>query len=351
MAILPRNRYLTDYEKRMIKVDIRRGKTRAEVKTAMCCSRTTVYRVLKNISRARSTQEKKAALKKVKKRDAFIVKFALVRKPHPVGVGEIAPFNSCELIRAELKRQGLGDCSRWQIRKVLKASGLVKKTRRRTTVNSLDQCERRVRFAKHVLELGPTKIPQEKLAFCDEFWSFCNREETGRTYWDLPGREPLRRIYKRCQQHEKLMFLIFFGANWRDIIPVYGTVTAEFYLEALKRNAKRLKNCTLVQDGASSHCSKKVKEWFAENNIRTWYRKKNRHDQSLTYPPASPSFNRAELLIAQTKRIFQKLDPTPETFVNKTIDAFNAVPQETVKKLVAGWWAVLKKVVKKKGLE
>lgn len=189
----------------------------------------------------------------------------------------------------------------------------------------------------------------EDVAFVDEFWSYINREENARTYWGRRDEEPLVRIHKRCQVWEKKMFFIAFGYGWRKIVATKQW-NQESYLAFLKSVTKQLAGKTLIQDGASSHCGKKVKEWFEENHVRTWFRKSGKNDQQLRYPCGSPTLNRAELAIAMTKQHFKE-NPTAETLERITIEAFNSLKLDTLQKLFNGYKAVLKKVINRRGVE
>lgn len=340
---LPRNRYLTIGEKRLICIDYRHGVSVPTITNKYRVSRATVYRCIKNVDRKKPREHFAQKKQKLTVLEKLVIKLALARERHPCGVGLMAPYNSTQAIANEVVRLKVrGKISRFSVQRILKKCGLKFYVRQPSTINNEQTAKRRLEFANFFIQ--PEVYPKEdEVVFQDEFWTFINKEEWSRGVWQRPGNEVPVRLHCRASPAEKRQFVIFFTKTWRRIFQLEGSLDSRKFVQYCQQLLPLLRGKIMVMDGASCHSSHYTKEWFKKNNIRSvqW--------MGPGYPPRSPRFNRAELMIAHTKRLLEAMHPTKATLLRCTTNAFNQVPQSTVDKLFAGWRKEFERCIQRQG--
>jgi transposase len=208
----------------------------------------------------------------------------------------------------------------------------------------------------HALRV-PTPTPTllfTRLAFAQEHkhddikkWFFV--DETGlevgsnhQIYWVQPGVE--RPVVEKSSHPVRVSF--FAGISWdRWTAPAFivGNVNGDKYIELLRDHAlPQLQDGQLIllQDRASFHMKKEVKEWMKDNNI-SWLE---------DFPPYSPDLNAIEYVWSWVKKkVEEKAPQTTDEIKAAIIGAWRDLSAETMRGYIAHIPNVLRQVIAAKG--
>lgn len=175
------------------------------------------------------------------------------------------------------------------------------------------------------------------MCFSDEKWS--DNNDIDPTEWCPPNGRPSARCCDRFPPKVHVWGMIGIGVKVLHIVPRGTSIDHLYYRDhILKPHLPFFQGKVLMQDNARPHV--KCEAWLKKNKVK----------MLKSWPPRSPDLNPIEVMWAMIQAKVDERGPMEESeLVQFWQDEWEAIPQESVDKLVLKWERVLEACVKNSG--
>ncbi len=245
---------------------------------------------------------------------------------------------SCAAIRQALQSKFNVKCSVSTIRRDLIFVGLRSRSRPRGPYWRVPDASLRHRFARTTL---PRVRRGEMFLFSDEKYVDCD-DHGCRTQWVAEDEDPQPRHRDSYAMKLHVWGLIGVGVKRLVVLPDDRRVNADMYVRrclAPNRAVLTQPGVVFQQDNASAHVAHRTTGYLSRIGA-----------QLLEWPARSPDLSPIENLWALLARQVSDRQPvTQEQLKNFTIEAWEAIPQQTIDAYVLGFRSKLERCVQNRG--
>lgn len=315
-SVALRNRYLTPVERAVIIRAVNRGLSQKDVADVWNVSKSTISRVVNDVSRVvigTRTLTTDAESKAAAARNAWMLKEMRKVKISRATTVEMEHATLTSML-AKLKKHRKVVSGEWQMvtkrqaARIMHAHGWRYMKRPKVVAHTEAHVAKRHAFAqaesprlKAVAKEGDA-VRLDKAHYDESLFQLHAHTQDG-AMWTPPGEVPHNRVATRTSGKDKVMVYAFL---WRGGVEVFfheeegSVVTGTMIKEAFEPVKKLLKKEKLKVycDNASQHRSKEMKAWLEKNKI-----------EMIFGPPLSPDLNPIELFFGALKAAVGRRHP------------------------------------------